>query len=256
MIRTIAGTARISTKIIKDGSVAGRDAFCQKLENRFYNNMKGYKYPKFEHIGKNINQILPTKLVQVEKLPNDFGIYNGAVLLANEIEKTIPAEVVGYIVALNKNCKKVQFAGVSIEVLMHEIHHLFNYFTHPKVPNRIYKVASMSKDNNFEQFFVKHFQSPMLPHRCKEATEELLEKEKDHKIDILQYLRYKLIDEIGAYATGESYADLYRSSRMQKTNTDLDSNIQTMYLHSKLADITLMLQNTLKTERNALCKKQ
>ena len=252
MMRILAGTARISTKIIKDGSVKGRNEFCQKLENKFYNRIKYYKHRSFSCIEENIKEILPTKLVQVEKLPDDFERYNGAVLLANEANKPLPAEVVGYIVALKPNSKKEHICGVSVEVLMHEIHHLFHHMTHPKIPNRIYKVSKLSKDFNFEQFFVEHFQSSMLPWKCKEETEKLLEKEKEHKIDLLQYFRYKLIDEIGAYETGETYANLNRSMKKKNPTTTLESRIQTMYLHSKLADITIMLQNALNVERKKI----
>lgn len=247
MIRTIAGTARISTKIIKDGSNSGRDKFCQKLEDKLYNRLKKYKHTQFNYIGKNICEILPTKLIQIEKLPPDSeDIYNGMVALAQETKKTIPADIVGYIVTLKPNCKKEHFGGVSIEVLMHEIHHLFNYFTHPKIPNRIYKVSKfLSGNNNFEDFFVKHFQSPMPPNKCKKETRKLLKEEKTHQIDLLQYFRYKLIDEIGAYKSGEHYADLNHS----KPRNKCQSNINIFYLNNKLENITIMLRNALKKER-------
>ena len=99
MIKTIAGTARISTRIIKDGSVAGRDRFCEKLEQKFYNHIEKYKHSQFDYIGKSLQLILPYKLIQVEKLPQNENIYSGAVMLANEVERTIPADIVGYIVS-------------------------------------------------------------------------------------------------------------------------------------------------------------
>ena len=57
MIRTIAGTARISTKIIKDGSITGRDKYCQKLEDKLYRRLEKYKRTQFDYIGKNIHEI-------------------------------------------------------------------------------------------------------------------------------------------------------------------------------------------------------
>lgn len=254
MIRTIAGTARISTKIIKDGSVAGRDRFCKKLEDKFYNKIEQYKRSQFDYIDKNLKEILPTKLIRVEKLSPDKNIYNGFVSLATELEKTIPADVVGYFVAFKTGAKKPNFGGVSIEVLMHEIHHLFSHFTHPKFPNRTYKVSKISPENNFEKFFVEHFQSPMYPSKCRKMTEELLEKEKEHKIDLLQYFRYKLIDEISAYKSGEEYAYLHRSKYSPEAQSYFDSQIQALFLRDKLADITEMLKNALKTERENLRK--
>ena len=253
MIRTIAGTARISTKIIKDGSVTGRDKFCEKLEQEFYNRIEKYKHPQFAYIGKNLHSILPTKLVQVEKILSKESIYNGAVILAQEVERTIPADVVGYIVSLKSGAKKNHFGGVSIEVLMHEIRHLFYYFTNPKIPNRIYKVSKLSNGkNNFEQFFVNNFQSPMRPSISKLETEKLLKEEKGHSIDILQFLRYKLIDEIGAYNSGEKFAAQYRAKKSPQTELDYQSRIQTLFLREKLAMITDMLKNTLKAERKSL----
>ena len=96
MIKTIAGTARISTRIIKDGSVAGRDRFCEKLEQKFYNHIEKYKHSQFDYIGKSLQLILPYKLIQVEKLPQNENIYSGAVMLANEVERTIPADIAQY----------------------------------------------------------------------------------------------------------------------------------------------------------------
>ena len=254
MIRTIAGTARISTKIIKDGSVAGRDAYCKKLENKFFNKIEKYKRSQFDYIGKNLKEILPTKIIQVEKYPPNENIYNGAVVLGCEVKKTIPADVVGYIVMLKTGTKKNHFGGVSIEVLMHEIHHLFSYFTHPKVPSRIFKVSKLPTENNFEKFFVENFQSPISPKKCKEQTQKMLEQEENHKIDILQHIRYKLTDEIGAYCTGEEYAHLYRTKHSNKPEQYCESMVQTLYLREKLVMITDMLKTALKTERENLRK--
>jgi len=254
MIQTIAGTARIATKIIKNGSVAGRDAFCQKLENQLFTSLEKYQHTQFDYIEKNIRKFLPDKYIWVEKLPKSKKKYGGSVMLAREKERTIPADIIGYILTYKTGAPKEHFGGVRIEVLMHEIHHLFNYFTHPKVPNRIYKVSKIPSEKNFERFFVEHFQSPMPPHKCKTQTEKLLENQKDYKIDILQYLRYKLIDEIGAYETGEMYRDLYHLKHIHKPRPAIDSHIQTMCLHSKLADITAMLKQALKNERSAISK--
>ena len=250
MNRIIASTARISAKTIKDGSNIGRNKFCQKLEDKFYNRLKKYKHTQFDYISKNIHEILPTKLIQIDKLPQNEKTYDGAVMIATQVEKIIPADVVGYIVTLKPGHKKEHFGGVKIEVLMHEIHHLFNYFTHPKIPNRIYKISKIPSDNNFEKFFVENFQSPMQPYKCKTQTEKLLAKECKHKIDLLQYFRYKLIDEIGAYQSGEHYANLFR----KKMQDSFQSNIDTLYLHGKLADINIMLRNALKQERENLSK--
>lgn len=256
MIKTIAGTARISTVVIKDGSVTGRDAYCRKLENKFFNKIEKYKRSQFDYIGKNINKILPTKLIKIEKLPPDKNIYNGFVSLATEIKKTIPADVVGYFVAFKTGAKNPNFGGVSIEILMHEMHHLFNYFTHPKIPNRIYKVSKMSSDNNFEKIFTEHFQSPMFPSKCKIAIEELLKNSKDHKIGILQYFRYKLIDEIGAYRSGEEYEHLFDAKHSNKPEEYFESMVQTLFLREKLAIVTDMLKTALKTERETIrCSK-
>lgn len=253
MIRTIAGTARISTKIIKDGSVAGRDCFCEKLEQKFYNRIEKYKHSQFDYIGKSLHSILPTKLIQVEKIPPKESIYNGAVILAQEVERTIPADIVGYIVSLKPGAKKNHFGGVSMEVLMHEIRHLFHYFTNPKIPNRIYRVSKLREgENNFEQFFVNNFQSPVRPSISKIETEKLLKKEKMYKVDILQFLRYKLIDEIGAYNSGEKFAAQYRAKKTPQTELDCQSQIQTLFLREKLAMISDMLKNTLKAERVSL----
>ncbi len=256
MIRTIASTARIATKIIKDGSNSGRDKYCQKLEDKLYNRLKKYKRTQFDYIGKNVHEILPTKLIQVEKLPETFENCNGVVSLAQEVEKTVPADIVGYIVGyivgFNKDGKKKQFGGVKMEVLMHEMHHLFNYLTHPKVPNRIYKVSKISSKINFEKFFVENFQSTMPPKKCKEATKKLLKREEKHKIDILQYFRYKLIDEIGAYRSGEHYSNLYSS----KSKECFQSNIDAMQLETKLNDVTAILKKTLKTEREGVNQKR
>ncbi len=254
MIRTIAGTARIFTKIMKDGSIAGRDAYCKKLEDRFFNKIEKYKRSQFDYIGKNLKEILPTKIIQVEKYPQNENMYNGAVLLGCEAKKTIPADVVGYIVMLKTGQKREHFGGVSIEVLMHEIHHLFSYFTHPKVPNRIYKVSKLPTEKNFEKFFVENFQSPVRPSKCKEQTQKLLEEENVHKINILQYLRYKLMDEIGAYRSGEEYAHLHRSKTSHNSEDYRESMIQTLFLRDKLADITEMLKNVLKQERDIIHK--
>lgn len=253
MIKTIAGTARISTKIIKDGSVAGRDRFCEKLEQKFYNCIKKYKHSKFDYIGKNLQLILPYKLIQVEKLPQSDNIYNGAVMLANEVERTIPADIVGYIVSLKPGAKKNHFGGVSMEVLMHEIRHLFHYFTNPKIPNRIYRVSKLREgQNNFEQFFVNNFQSPVRPSISKIETEKLLKEVKTHNVDILQYLRYKLIEEIGAYNSGEKFSAQYRTQKCHQAEYDCQSQIQTLFLREKLAMVTDMLKNTLNAERESL----
>ncbi|MBO6181278.1 hypothetical protein J6O86_06300 [bacterium] len=253
MIRTIAGTARISTKIIKDGSVAGRDCFCEKLEQKFYNRIEKYKHSQFDYIGKSLHSILPTKLIQVEKLPQSENIYNGAVILAQEIERTIPADIVGYIVSLKPGAKKNHFGGVSMEVLMHEIRHLFHYFTNPKIPNRIYRVSKLREgENNFEQFFVNNFQSPVRPSISKIETEKLLKKEKMYKVDILQFLRYKLIEEIGAYNSGEKFSAQYRTKKSHKIEYDSQSQIQTLFLREKLVMITDMLKDMLKAERESL----
>ena len=254
MIRTIAGTARISTTIIKDGSVAGRDAYCKKLENKFFNKIEKYKRSQFDYIGKNLKEILPTKIIQVEKYPQNENIYNGAVVLGCEVKKTIPADVVGYIVMLKTGTKKNHFGGVSIEVLMHEIHHLFSYFTHPKVPSRIFKVSKLPTENNFEKFFVENFQSPLSPTKCKEQTQKMLEQEKEHQIDILQHIRYKLMDEIGAYRSGEEYAHLHRMKHSKTPEIQTDSQIQVLFLRDKLADITEMLKSVLKKERDIIHK--
>jgi hypothetical protein len=255
MIRTIASTARISTKIIKDGSVAGRDAYCKELENNFFNRIEKYKRSQFDYIGKNINKILPTKLIQVEKLSLNKNIYTGAVMLASDSTKIIPADIVGYIVALKPQKIKEHFGGVSIGVLMHEMHHLFNYFTHPKIPNRIYKVSKIpAQDTNFEKFFVDNFQSPLLPSKCETKTEQLLKNFSTHKSDILQFFRYKLIDEIGAYYIGEKFANLHRSKLLQKQALPLESLVDVLYLREKLVMITDMLKTVLKSERNNLHK--
>ena len=248
MIKTLASTAKISTKIIKDGSNTGRDKYCQKLEDKLYKRLKKYKRTQFDYIGKNVHEIVPTKLIQIEKLPESFENCNGYVCLAQEVEKTIPADIVGYIVGFKQNGKKNQFGGVKMEVLMHEMHHLFNYLTHPKIPSRIYKVSNLPSKNNFEKFFVEHFQSPMPPKKCKEATEKLLKREKKHKINILQYFRYKLIDEIGAYHSGEHYSDLYSL----KSKEYSQNNVDVMQLDIKLKDVTAILKKTLKTEREGL----
>ena len=252
MIRTIAGTARISTKIIKDGSVAGRDAYCKKLENRFFNKIEKYKRSKFDYIGKNLIEMLPAKIIQVEKYPPNENIYNGAVVLGREVKRTIPADVLGYIVLLKTGQKSEHFGGVNINVLMHEIHHLFSYFTHPKVPSRIFRVSKLPTENNFEKFFVENFQSPMTPKKCKEQTQKMLEQEENHKIDILQHIRYKLTDEIGAYCTGEEYAHLYRTKHSNKPEQYCESMVQTLFLREKLVMITDMLKTALKTERENL----
>lgn len=255
MIRTIAGTARISTAIIKDGSVAGRDAYCKKLENRFFNKIEKYKRSQFDYIGKNLKEILPTKIIQVEKYAPNQIQYNGSVVLGGEAVRTIPADVLGYIVLLKTGQKREHFGGVSIEVLMHEIHHLFSYFTHPKVPNRIYKVSKLPTENNFEKFFVENFQSPLSPKKCKEQTQKMLEQEKEHQIDILQHIRYKLMDEIGAYRSGEEYAHLYRTKHSNKPEQYFESMVQTLFLREKLEIITNMLKNILKSERENLKRK-
>ena len=254
MIRTIAGTARISTKIIKDGSVAGRDAYCKKLENKFFNKIEKYKRSQFNYIGKNLNEMLPAKIIQVEKYPPNENIYNGAVVLGRDVKRTIPEDVLGYIVLLKTGQKNEHFGGVNINVLMHEIHHLFSYFTHPKLPNRIYRVSKLPTENNFEKFFVENFQSPMAPKKCKEQTQKMLEQEENHKIDILQHIRYKLTDEIGAYCTGEEYAHLYRTKHSNKPEQYCESMVQTLYLREKLVMITDMLKTALKTERENLRK--
>lgn len=252
MIRTIASTARISTKIIKDGSVAGRDAYCKKLENRFFNKIEKYKRSKFDYIAKNLIEMLPAKIIQVEKYPPNENIYNGAVVLGREVKRTIPADVLGYIVLLKTGQKSEHFGGVNINVLMHEIHHLFSYFTHPKVPSRIFRVSKLPTENNFEKFFVENFQSPMTPKKCKEQTQKMLEQEENHKIDILQHIRYKLTDEIGAYCTGEEYAHLYRTKHSNKPEQYCESMVQTLFLREKLVMITDMLKTALKTERENL----
>jgi hypothetical protein len=256
MIRTIAGTARISTKVIKDGSVAGRDCYCEKLEQKFYNRIEKYKHSQFDYIGKNLHSILPYKLIQVEKLPQSENIYSGAVMLAEELERTIPADIVGYIVSLKSGAKKNHFGGVSIEVLMHEIRHLFHYFTNPKIPNRIYRVSKLRDgENNFEQFFVNNFQSPVRPAISKVKTEDLLKEVKTHNVDILQFLRYKLIEEIGAYNSGEKFSAQYRSKKFPKTEYEYQqSQIQTLFLREKLAMVTDLLKSTLKAEREQIKK--
>lgn len=252
MIRTIAGTARIATKVIKDGSVAGRDKFCEKLEDKLYNRLVKYKRTQFDYIGKSLHSILPTKLIQVEKLPQSENIYNGAVMLAQEAEKTIPADIVGYIVSYKNNSKKEHFGGVAIDVLMHEVHHLFNYFTHPKIPNRIFKISKLISDVDFQKFFTDNFQSPINPEACKSAVKNLISKNDKNKINLLQYFRYKIIDEIGAYNSGKKYLMKYRQKHSNDRYEEYFDQVKVLHLQEKLDLISDMLRKSLKEERQKL----
>ena len=127
------------------------------------------------------------------------------------------------------------------------------YFTNPKIPNRIYKVSKLRDgENNFEQFFVNNFQSPVRPSISKVETEKLLKKETVHNVDILQFLRYKLIEEIGAYNSGEKFSAQYRTKKSHQEDYDCQSQIQTLFLREKLSMITDMLKNVLKTEREGM----
>lgn len=252
MIRTIAGTARIATKVIKDGSVAGRDKFCEKLEDKLYRKLTKYKRTQFEYIGKNIQQILPAKLIMVEKIPKEDEFYSGSVLLANDAQKIIPADVVGYIVSYKNNSKKEHFGGVAIDVLMHEAHHLFNYFTHPKIPNRIFKISKLISDVDFQKFFTDNFQSPIKPEACKFAVKNLIKKNDKNKIDLLQYFRYKIIDEIGAYNSGKKYLMEYRQKHSNDRYEEYFDQVKVLHLQEKLDLISDMLRKSLKEERQKL----
>ena len=252
MIRTIASTARIATKIIKDGSVAGRDKFCKKLEDKLYNRLAKYKRTQFDYIGKNLQSILPYKLIQVEKLPQSDNIYNGAVMLAQEAERTIPADVVGYIVSYKNNSKKEHFGGVAIDVLMHEAHHLFNYLTHPKIPSRIFKVSKIVSEYDFQKFFTDNFQSTVKPEVCEAAVKNLISKNDKNKMDLLQYFRYKIIDETGAYNSGKKYLTKYRQKHSNDRYEEYFDQVKVLHLQEKLDLISDMLRQLLKEERQKL----
>lgn len=250
MINTIAKTARISTKTIRDGSVFGRDAFCEKLENKLYNRLSKYKHTQFEYIGDIIRNILPTKLISVEKISKSDEFCSGSVHLANDTQNIIPADVVGYIVTYKNNYKKEHFGGVAIDVLMHEVHHLFNYFTHPKIPARILKISKLPSDKyNFQEFFVKHFQSPKTPKDCAIATEKLISENDKYKIDLLQYFRYKIIDEIGAYNSGKEFLFKYRQKHPKNKNKEYSDQVKILHLREKLDLISDMLKDAIKAER-------
>ncbi len=252
MIKSITGTARISTKIIRDGSVSGRDRYCRELEDKLYNRLEKYKHTKFDYIEKNICEILPTKCIQVKKYPKEETKYNGSVFLGQEVINTIPAGIAGYFVLLKANCKKVQFGGVSFETLMHEAHHLFSYFTHPKVPSRIFKSSKISKNENFEQFFVDHFQSFEPSEKCISETKKLLKKYKKDRINLLQLFRYKLMEEIGAYKSGQHYSDKYAASKSIKNYKPSNNMIKFMHLEEKLDIISDLLKKSIDKERAKL----
>lgn len=252
MIKSITGTARISTKIIKDGSVSGRDRYCQKLENELYSRLEKYKRTQFDYIENNIHEILPTKIIKVEKYPAEENRYNGSVSLGQEVINTIPAGIAGYFVLLKANCKKVQFGGVSFETLMHEAHHLFSYFTHPKVPSRIFKTSKISENENFEQFFVEHFQSFEPTEKCISETKKILKKYKKDKINILQLFRYKLMEEIGAYKSGQHYSDKYAAGKSIKNYKPSNNMIKFMHLEKKLDIISDLLKKSINKERAKL----
>ena len=158
----------------------------------------------------------------------------------------------GYFMLLKANCKKVQFGGVSFETLMHEAHHLFSYFTHPKVPNRILKTSKISKNENFEQFFVDHFQSFEPSEKCISETKKILKKYEKDKINILQLFRYKLMNEIGAYKSGQHYSDKYAAGKSIKNYKPSNNMIKFMHLEEKLDIISDLLKKSLDKERAKL----
>ena len=252
MIRTISGTARISTKIIKCGSPDGRDKFCRRLEDKLYERLEKYKRTQFDYIEKNIYEILPTKYVKVQKYPKEEKKYNGSVFLGQESVKTVPADVVGYVILLKADCKKIQFGGVSFETLMHEAHHLFSYFTHPKVPSRIFKSSKISENENFEQFFVDHFQSFEPTRKCIAATKKILKKYKKDNVNILQLFRYKLMEEIGAYNSGRYYTDKYAASKSIKNYKPSKDMTKLMHLEEKLDIVSNMLKKCIDKERRGI----
>ena len=94
----------------------------------------------------------------------------------------------------------------------------------------------------------------MFPSKCETKTEQLLQKMPEHKVDILQFLRYKLIDEIGAYYSGEKFEDFFNTKLSKKSDPYFESQVDILYLREKLVMITDMLKTVLKAKRDNLHK--
>ena len=160
--------------------------------------------------------------------------------------------ITGYVVKLNNTHTQEDFAGVNIEVLMHESDHLFSYFTNPKYVQRLIKVSkSETEELCYEKFFTDYFQSPISTEECTSALKDFITNlvPKEQKIDVLQNFRYKLINEINGYNTGNKYLRKERELYPDKEYPAIFNQVQIMHLKEKLKMLSEILKETIQEER-------
>lgn len=253
MIRIIAPTAKLNTKFIKSGTVEGRYKVVQKLEEKFYNRIKRYKKAgkdSFEYISKAYNYVLEDRIaLRVDKIPSS-STENSAVWSGHDLSKKHPEDVIGYLVKYRTDYPNEGFAGVRMDILMHESNHLFTNITNPKYVVRLNNVAKIDKNFKFMDFFITHFQSLMTPKECAQKTEELLKHiPEEQQVNVLQNFRYNLIKEITAYDSGNRYYERDELFKPKEGNDFCPNPVELMGMREKLADVTERLRKMLIQKR-------
>jgi len=254
----IANSARINAKYIKNGSVQGRYECVQKLEDKFYTRINQYKNRNkctFDYIKNAYSYVLEgNKTVVTHPLNADTANYSGVWLAENPERKNGTRTILGYFVELLVNRKNEDFAGVSIDTLMHESDHLFSYLTNPKYIKRMLKVSEYENEKqSYEKFFVNNIQSPMKPEEFKTKLYHFIKIDTpdEIQIDVLQNFRYKLINEINAYNAGMKYTTKYRNLNPDKIYEPYYNQVEVLNLNEKLDIVTKLTETSIAETRKS-----
>ncbi len=152
------------------------------------------------------------------------------------------------------NRKNEDFAGVSIDTLMHESDHLFSYLTNPKYIKRMLKVSEYENEKqSYEKFFVNNIQSPMKPEEFKTKLYHFIKIDTpdEIQIDVLQNFRYKLINEINAYNAGMKYTTKYRNLNPDKIYEPYYNQVEVLNLNEKLDIVTKLTETSIAETRKS-----